>query len=84
MAQGRQPACGALGQVGIAPLVDQHDAGTRARHQAVDVELQPAVGRRHRKEGMALTELARLAHIEQRDPGAVLQPAPQVEGGDGT
>ncbi len=53
--------------------------GTEARH----LGLEPAVGRMHREEGMALAVLAVLADVEQRELVAVLQPALRGGGIDG-
>jgi hypothetical protein len=79
-----QPHGRAPGQrIAVDTVVEQHGAGRAARHQPRHLGLEPAVGRMHREEGMALAVLAVLADVEQREFVAVLQPALQGGGIDG-
>ena len=55
-------------------VVIHHEPDIFARRQALHVQLKPAVGKRDAVKQMGLTILAVLAHIEQGNLLAVVQP----------
>jgi hypothetical protein len=73
VAQGGQAFGRAQGHIGFAIVVRDHPHAA-ARHEARCVDLEPAEGQRDAVEQMCLAVLAVLAHVEQRDLAAVVQP----------
>src|SRR5262249_1894665 len=54
-------------------IIAQHDAGRAARHQAREIQLQPAQRNRSRPQQMALREDQLLADVNERELAAVAE-----------
>src|SRR5271154_731210 len=64
-------------------IIDQDDAAEDPRHQAPDIEFEPAVGQVDRQQRVALAVLPFLANIDKGDLAAVAEPFPDSRDVDG-